>query len=124
MKTWKDIDIFMRKQRDGDILIMKDVDAIKNSLYNIMTTMQGSRRMLPNFALPLYNLLFEPIDSVTSNKIANTMLKAINDWDDRILVQQLKIQPKPDSGMYFITLTFRIKTLEETETLTFILNAK
>ena len=41
---------------------MVNIDAINNSLTNIFETFQGSRRMLPDFALPIYGILFEPVD--------------------------------------------------------------
>lgn len=125
MKTWKDIDIFFRKQNDGDILTMYDTEAIKNSLYNILTTMQGSRRMLPQFALPLYNNVFEPIDEQSARRIANEMLKAITDWDDRIIVEKLRIEPITDQHIYNVSLNFRIKNYSEEQlNLNFILNAR
>ena len=51
---WKDLDILLRKQQDGDLKVMTDEDAVVNSLSNIFGTMQGQRRMLPEFALPFF----------------------------------------------------------------------
>jgi len=68
--TWSDIDIFMERQDDGDVTREIDVDAVLNSITNIISTVQGERRMLPTFAAPIAGLLFEPIDEITAEVIA------------------------------------------------------
>jgi phage baseplate assembly protein W len=58
------------KQADGDVQRDVDVEAIFNSIENIVLTTQGERRMLPTFASNLKRLLFEPIDETTARLIA------------------------------------------------------
>lgn len=124
MTVWKDIDINLKKAQNGDIRWMSDVDAIMNSLSNILTTLQGQRRMLPEFALPLWELLFEPIDETTATLIGEEMLKAINIWDDRITVSNVNVWPVPDENKYEVTLTFNIKSTKSAQRLTVILFAR
>ena len=119
---WKDIDIKLRKQQDGDVMAMENEDAIINSLRNIVQTLQGERRMLPLFAMPMYGLLFEPIDEQTAYKIGSEMLAAINNWDDRVSVQNVHVHADTDNLLYQVTLTFTTRTAStEPQTFTFIL---
>lgn len=119
---WKDIDIQLRKQQDGDILVMTEEDAIINSLQNICTTLQGSRRMLPDFALPFFNLLFEPIDEETAYKLGNLMLNSITNWDDRIEITGLHVNANTDALQYEVILTFKLKqSAAQEQTFSFIL---
>jgi phage baseplate assembly protein W len=67
----------MTKKNDGDILEMTDEDAVKNSLSNIFRTMRGSRRMVPLFAINIYNYLFEPLDEITALEIGNEIFTSI-----------------------------------------------
>ena len=60
---WSDADDSLTRQSDGDVQRDNDVDAIFNSLTNIILTVQGERRMLPTFASNVTKLLFEPIDT-------------------------------------------------------------
>jgi len=110
---WKDIDITLDKKNSGDIKDDINIDAVKNSIENIIRTMPGSRRMLPLFALGVYNYLFDPIDETTSYEIGERVLEAIQDWDDRIIVEDLLIEPKADQNLYNIELTFRIRDFYE-----------
>lgn len=124
MAVWKDIDIQLRKKKDGDILDMEEVDAIKNSLRNITTTLQGQRRMLPEFAMPIYDLLFEPMDDLTAQRLGSAVWEAIEFWDDRVDITGLYITPNYDEHRYEVNLTFRVKTSENEESLDFILYQK
>lgn len=105
---WKDFDNNFRPAINGDVMTMIGYDAIDNSLTNIFETMQGSRRMLAEFALPIYGLLFEPVDRVTASSIADLLLGAVRKWETRIEVIGLSIDARPDDHMYNITLEYRI----------------
>lgn len=119
--VYSDIDINLTKQTDGDILRDIEEDAIINSLINIINTMQGSRRMLPEFAIDIHRLLFEPIDEITGRNIGERMIEAINYWDDRVEIIGLEIEPKPDDSLYLCRLNFKIRAKKEIQTLDFIL---
>lgn len=105
---WKDIDIELRKQNNGDILDMTNSDAITNSLKNIFTTFQGSRRMVPYFALPIHNLLFEPMDEFTANRLGELIWDAVTRWETRIIVEGLNVVADEDNNQYEVYLNYYI----------------
>jgi phage baseplate assembly protein W len=107
--VYSDIDMDLTLQSDGDITRDIDVEAIKNSIVNIITTIPGERRMLPTFAFGVYNLLFEPMSDEISQKIGNNILSAIQTWEDRIIIDQVVIMPLYDSGQYNITVNFTLR---------------
>lgn len=109
IEYWRDFDIEMTKAPSGDVTVMTNFDAIHNSLSNIFQTMQGSRRMMPTFALPIYRLLFEPVDKYTGGKLADATLGAIQTWETRITVEAFNIIADPDNNLYEVTLTYRIR---------------
>lgn len=109
---YSDIDIYLTKQNDGDVLKDTDYAAIKNSLENIVSTIQGSRRMLPTFAMDIHKLLFEPIDDITADLIGNRLVESIEVWDDRVLIDGLEIEPKYDDNIYKCRMRFQILGLE------------
>jgi phage baseplate assembly protein W len=121
MPVWADVDDFLTRQSDGDVLKDTDVDAIYNSLRNIILTIQGERRMLPTFASNLTKLLFEPIDEVTARVIAENLLTAIKIWENRIEVTGFDIEPRPDDNFYRCRLNFTIVGSDEVETIDFVL---
>jgi len=118
---YSDVDIKLEVQFDGDLTRDTEYDAVINSLHNIFNTMPGSRRMLPEFAVNIWGLLFEPMDEETGFRIGNEFLRAVQNWDDRVIVQNIHVHANYDQGYYECQLTFNIETRRETETLNFIL---
>lgn len=109
MTWWSDIDINLTKKLNGDIKELKNVEAVKESIKNIFKTMQGSRRMLPGFAINLYNLLFEPVDRTTASEIGKTILNSITSWDDRPIIQKIIVVPNNARTLYDIKISFTLK---------------
>lgn len=122
--TYSDFDIELSRQTDGDVQRDTDVDAILNSLENIVATIQGSRRMLPEFAQDIHSLLFEPISDETARAVGNTILEGIRTWEDRVEVVGVDIEPKFDMNQYRIRLEFIIKPLEQEQIIDFVLFAR
>lgn len=114
---WKDIDIEFNRKSNGDVVDMVNDDAIVNSLTNIFTTFQGARRMLPEFAMPIYNLLFEPVDEITASKLADMILDGVTRWEPRIVIEGLDIIADPDSNRYEIILNYYIGNAGNTDSL-------
>lgn len=125
MAQWKDIDIWLRQKRDGDILEMHDIEAIKNSLRNILITQPGNRRMLPEFASRIYQILFEPMDEYTAGRLKEAVFESIKKWEDRIVIRSISVIPNYDTSTYSLELLFTLKSASsEIYTFSQILEAK
>ena len=105
---YSDVDIDLAKKTDGDITQDTNIDAVKNSLSNIIETLPGSRRMLPEFAGDIYKILFEPIDKETAYILGEKIIEAINLWDDRVEITGLNIEPKYDLNLYRCNMNFKM----------------
>lgn len=113
---WSDFDIELERCKpgyhthengySGDVVRNIDIDAINNSLRNILSTLQGSRRMLPSFANGLNRIIFEQMDERTDQLIRNQIISAINKWDSRITVKGVHIDKMEDSNTYNIRLLY------------------
>lgn len=105
---WKDIDIGLRKKYNNDVLDMINEDAIVNSLTNIFETLIGTRRMLPEFAVSIWNLLFEPIDRFIASRLGELLLYAFAIWEPRIEVDNIHVKVDEDNNQYCIDVTYHI----------------
>ena len=115
MPTYTDIDLNLTKKRNGDIQEFTSVDAIKSSIDNIIATLKGSRRMLPEFAGNLWEMLFEPMDEVTAYQIGEELLGAIEQWDSRVIVTNIHVNPRYEHNRYDITVNFRLRNSRQNE---------
>ena len=120
--VWSDVDAEMAKDASGDIKKDTNVDAILNSLKNILGTDQGTRRMLPRFAADLKSLLFEPMDHITARLLGQRILGSIKYWEDRISIDGIDIEPSYDEGLYRCRLSYTIIGSDVRESIDFILS--
>ena len=111
--TWSDINANYERATDGDIKRETDVNAVINSLNNIVSTLKGTRRMLPEFAQEIHKLLFEPMDETTAREIAEEILEGIKSWEDRVNVTRVDIYPDYDNNLYRLSMSFDIKQMPE-----------
>ena len=120
--TYSDIDIELTAQADGDIQQDTEFEAVKNSILNIICTMQGTRRMMPEFALGIHRMLFEPMDEMVAYRLGNDILAAIELWDDRVIIENININANFDNNQYELTISYGIKgSPAETHTIDYIL---
>jgi len=119
---YSDIDIKLEPQNDGDFTRDIEYDAVINSLTNIFNTQPRTRRMLPEFATDIWGYLFEPMDEDTAFRIGNDFLRAIETWEDRVIVQRIHVHANYDNNQYEVKLTFRIQTTRQEVTVDFILS--
>ena len=120
--VYTDIDLNLNRQRDGDIKTLGDIEAVKASMINIARTMQGSRRMLPDFAV-VY-LLHELMSEDTARRLGEAILDALNVWEDRISILNINVHMAMEQATYNITVLYTLKSIGstgETLTLNFIL---
>lgn len=121
VSVYSDYDGDFIRQSDGDVQRDNDVDAIFNSIKNIILTMQGERRMLPTFASNITKLLFEPVDATSARLIAENLIDSIKIWENRIDITGFDIEPMYDDNYYRCRLNFTVVGSDEIETVNFIL---
>jgi len=120
--VYSDFDMKLETQRDGDITRDTDEAAILNSIENIILTMQGSRRMLPEFSTTIGHLLFEPMTSETAALIRFKIVDVINRWDNRVDVRNINVKVDEDNNQYECYFEFNIKSFpQEIKTANFII---
>jgi phage baseplate assembly protein W len=122
--VYSDVDMELNRQNDGDIQRDIELHAVINSLENIISTIQGSRRMLPEFAMDIHKMLFEPLDDKTANMIGKRIIYAIQTWDNRVEIVKLDVDVNYDQNLYNMTLSFQIKPINEIISIDFILVAQ
>jgi phage baseplate assembly protein W len=121
---YSDLDMELTKQTDGDVKRDTEIEAVIHSLENIISTTQGSRRMLPEFAIDIHNLLFEPLDKRTAEMIGNRIVLAIETWETRVEIIKLNIDVNYDQNLYNMTLEFMLKPYDEIISIDFVLLAQ
>jgi phage baseplate assembly protein W len=94
-----------------DIKASIDVEAIRNSIFNIFTTMPGQKVLNPTFGLNLMQFLFTPISDENAREMGETILRGIQRFEPRVVVKKIVVIPVPDENTYQIGLRLDVPTL-------------
>ena len=68
---------------------------IREAIQIIAKTALGERLRLPDFGAGLDALLFEPNNAATHHQVAELMRRAVEDWEPRVTVQAVQVDPDP-----------------------------
>lgn len=98
-----------KEQRD--IVVDYDVAAIKNSIFNIFTTIPGQKILNPTFGLNLLYYLFTGITSENARMLGDTILKGITRFEPRVTVDNIDITTDYDNQQYTIDLFLSVPSL-------------
>lgn len=66
-----------------------DVLAVKNSIKNIFSWIKGERVLDPNFGTDISKILYDPINSYSSEKIIAEIQKAISEYEPRAEIDKI-----------------------------------
>ena len=122
IKKIADLDLdFAAHPVSGDIIPLKNGDAIKRSIRNLMFTGYYERVFQPSLGANLKQLLFEPITPMTEMIIRILMSDVIHAFEPRAKIVKLEVNVSPDENGYNIYLLFAIDQISEVVTVDFFL---
>jgi phage baseplate assembly protein W len=120
--TYTDIDpLFTRSPKTGDVLMVRDDYAIKTALRNLLATSFGERLFQPQIGGSLRQLLFEPIDGITTMEIRDRILMTIARHEPRVSRVLVDVVAKPDDNTYTVNVEYSIRALGKTDRVTVVL---
>jgi phage baseplate assembly protein W len=91
-----------------DLVLLKDEDAVKNSIKNLMFTGPYERRFRPGIGSGLQKYLFENVTPVTATLIRSSIVRCIQTYEKRAELLDVNVQISPDQNAYSATITFRV----------------
>jgi phage baseplate assembly protein W len=94
-----------------DIQVSYDLEAIKNSLFNLFTTIPGQKILNPVYGLNLFQFLFSGITDENARAMGEIILKGINKYEPRVDVVKISVAPDPDNNTYEIGLQLNVPSL-------------
>ena len=86
-----------------------NIEAINNSIRNILTTQKGSLEGMPEFGSRLNELVFSQIDHITVDLLKNLIQEALRQWEDRIIISDIVISSVPEYNRLIASISYRLK---------------
>ena len=91
-RAFKDFSILMKSNPNTeDFTVVKNENAIKQSVRNLVLTGMGERPFQPKTGSRLRELLFEPYDVFVAQDIKEEIINVITRLEPRITVRQVRV---------------------------------
>ena len=124
-RSFKDISLsFEPHPVSKDLKVLKNADAIRKSVRNIVQTIPSEKFFSPYFGSDVYRSLFEFVDFGTASTIQSQIEIALDDYESRIANVQVQVDPQPDTNTFNVTVIYDIVGQEfPTQEFAFILES-
>ena len=124
-RAFKDINLsFNAHPVTKDITVLKNENAIKRSVRNIVNTIPRERFFNPELGSDVRSSLFNFVDYGTSSVIQKQIQIAIENFEPRVDNLQINVFPRPDSNEFEVNVIFDIIGQQfPTQEFTFLLEA-
>jgi phage baseplate assembly protein W len=108
-RSYKDLSFTMSSNPiTGDLVILKDDNAIKRSLLNLFSYRRGEKFFNSSFGSGIPDLLFEPFDFATAGLIEEQVRSLINLYEPRVNLLDIVINLNEDEYLYEIQIDYTI----------------
>jgi len=119
-RLYLDLDLTFGQTATKDVAKRVDVNAVKQSLRNLLFIRKGEKPFRPEIGSDLHKVLFEPMDFLTVDLMRDIIKEVIKKYEPRVNLQDVEINPQYDSNSYDVILYFYVVGI--LEPVTFNLN--
>jgi len=122
-RAFKDISLsFTRHPVTNDVTVLKNEDAIKKSVTNLVRTNLSERFFNELIGSSTYTTLFELNNSYNSDDLREEIITLLRNFEPRIKLTNVYTESNPDSNGIFIQIEYDITGLPlPTQNIEFIL---
>jgi len=109
-KIFKDLNLtFEQNTATKDIQKIKDVEAVKRSVRNLINTNHYEKPFHPEIGSNLRAMLFELMTPQMNHVISKQIENLINNYEPRCNLVQVFTQPRIDRNGYSVQISFRVQ---------------
>ena len=112
-EEYLDIDLSFAKKGSGDIFKKSSAAAVKQAVRNLLLTNFSEKPFLPRFGADLNSMLFRLSSDIDDDTLEDDIINAIETYEPRARVLNIKSNISPDTNEVNITVTFQIINTSE-----------
>lgn len=122
-RSFKDLSFnFSKNPITNDVVILKNEEAIKQSVKNLVLTKIGERPFNPYLGTDTTSYLFELSSAVSANSLIEAIEKVLLENEPRIRLVNISVDVEEDRNDYEVYIEYDIIGLpEEVQSISFIL---
>ena len=108
-KSFKDLSMsFKFNPLSGDLIALKNENAIARAVRNIVLTTPGEKLFDPDFGSSVGEILFENVDDITAVSIQDEIRNCLNNYEPRVDLVDVNVDPNFDENQFDVKITYRI----------------
>ena len=108
-KSFKDLSMsFKFNPLSGDLITLKNENAIARAVRNIVSTTPGEKLFDPDFGSSVSEILFENVDDITAVSIQDEIKNCLGNYEPRVELIDVFVDPNFDENQFDVTITYRI----------------
>jgi phage baseplate assembly protein W len=104
----------------NDVLPLLDLDAVKQSLKNLLLTNTYDRPFQPNIGSNIRNLLFENASILVELELQDKIKKTIAQYEPRIRNPIVNVTDESDKNAYRVSISFEVSYDTNTEIIIYL----
>lgn len=120
-KPYSDLDVTLTRDVTNDISPLKDIDAVKAAVKNLVLTSFGERPFQPNLGSAVKSILFEPADRISIAILKDSIYTVLQKNEPRIDSITIQIYDESENNRYMVDLGFRVISLNQEVDVSFYL---
>ena len=108
-KSFKDLSMsFKFNPLSGDLITLKNENAIARAVRNIVLTTPGEKFFDPDFGSSVGEILFENVDDITAVSIEDEIKSSLKNYEPRVELIDVNVEPNFDENQFDVTISYRI----------------
>ena len=108
-KSFKDVSMsFKFNPLSGDLIALKNENAIARAVRNIVLTTPGEKFFDPDFGSSVSEILFENVDEITAISFEDEIKSSLRNYEPRVELINLTVNPNFDENQFDVLISYRI----------------
>ena len=108
-KSFKDLSMsFKFNPLSGDLITLKNENAIARAVRNIVLTTPGEKFFDPDFGSSVSEILFENVDDITAISIEDEIKNCLANYEPRVELIDVNVDPNFDQNQFDVIISYRI----------------
>ena len=108
-KSFKDLSMsFKFNPLSGDLITLKNENAIARAVRNIVLTTPGEKFFDPDFGSSVSEILFENVDDITAVSIRDEIRSSLSNYEPRVELIDVEVDPNFDENQFDVLIKYRI----------------
>lgn len=114
IQEFSDLDLdFIPHPISGDLIPLKNADAVKRSIRNLIFTDVYERPFQPKLGSGIRQMLFEPMNPLTQKSLEISVQDLIRRHEPRASLMSVVVKSNVNEDGYDITITFAVDRISE-----------